>query len=154
MKLYLVQHGEACSKEENPDRPLSEQGMKDVKNVAEFLKNAGVTCDRVLHSGKLRAEQTAGILAETIAQNVKPEAMDGIAPNDDPAPILEQANGWNADTLIAGHLPFMAKAVSLFTTGKTDGIIAAYKPGSIVCLERTEGPDWSICWMLRPELIK
>ena len=27
MKLYLVQHGEAVSKAENPERPLSEQGQ-------------------------------------------------------------------------------------------------------------------------------
>jgi len=30
MRVYLVQHGEAVSKEENPDRPLSEKGAADV----------------------------------------------------------------------------------------------------------------------------
>ncbi len=37
MKVYLVQHGEAESKEVNPQRPLTEQGMRDVQRIAEAL---------------------------------------------------------------------------------------------------------------------
>ena len=42
MKLYLVQHGQAVSKEEDPERPLSEQGREDVRRVATRLGEAGV----------------------------------------------------------------------------------------------------------------
>ena len=34
MKLYLVQHGEAKSKAEDPQRPLTERGREDVARVA------------------------------------------------------------------------------------------------------------------------
>jgi len=34
MKLYLVQHGEANSKAEDPQRPLAERGRGDVARVA------------------------------------------------------------------------------------------------------------------------
>ena len=34
MRLYLMQHGEAMSKAENPERPLNEQGRQNVANVA------------------------------------------------------------------------------------------------------------------------
>ena len=53
MKLYLVQHGEACAKEIDPERPLTEQGQADIDRLAVFLKAAGIQVERVIHSGKL-----------------------------------------------------------------------------------------------------
>ena len=43
MKLYLAQHGDATAKEENPDRPLSDSGNKDVEVVGRLLHRAGVS---------------------------------------------------------------------------------------------------------------
>lgn len=62
MKLYLVQHGEALSKEQDTKRSLSEQGRREVERMANFLATAGVRVARICHSGKLRAQQTAEIL--------------------------------------------------------------------------------------------
>ena len=60
MWLYLVQHGEATSEEEDPERPLTERGVVDVHRVARKAAEAGiVTAVRVVHSGKTRARQTA-----------------------------------------------------------------------------------------------
>ena len=59
MKLYLVQHGEACAEDVDPERPLTAQGRADVERLAAFLQQAGIQVGRVIHSGKLRAEQTA-----------------------------------------------------------------------------------------------
>lgn len=42
MRLYLVQHGEALRKEENPERPLSDRGQETVRRVAAFLRKIGV----------------------------------------------------------------------------------------------------------------
>jgi len=154
MKLYLVQHGQAASKEENPDRPLTEQGRLDVERVAVFLKGASIDCQRVLHSGKLRAEQTASILAEAIAPKAKVEKRDGIAPNDEPGPLAEWLAGLNENIMIVGHLPFMSRMVSLLVTDTSGATTAAYRPGSVVCLERHDGEGWAIDWMIRPELLK
>ena len=33
MKLYLVQHGDALTKESDPDRPLSDRGRADVTEM-------------------------------------------------------------------------------------------------------------------------
>jgi len=62
MRLYLVQHGEAKREEEDPSRPLTENGRREVEIVAKFLSEAGIKIDKILHSGKLRAAQTAEIL--------------------------------------------------------------------------------------------
>jgi len=37
MELYLVQHGEATSNTENPDRPLTARGRDDVQRVSRHI---------------------------------------------------------------------------------------------------------------------
>ena len=153
MKIYLVQHGEATAKEHDPERPLTEQGVTDVQRVAGSLKHAGVEVKRVIHSGKLRARQTAEILATEIAPGLQPETSDLINPNDNPGAFDLQTASASMDTMVVGHLPFMAKLVSQLVTGDDNHMLVAYQPGSVVCLELIEKDNWQINWMLRPELL-
>ena len=154
MKLYLVQHGEAYAKDEQPERPLTERGREDVQRLAAFLHRAQVQVGRVIHSGKLRARQTAGLLAQAIAPGVALESSGLINPNDNPAAFDWQGDSWDQDTVIVGHLPFMAKMVSQLLLEDQDKIIAAYRPGSVVCLEHADDGAWQLAWMIRPELLR
>lgn len=153
MKLYLVQHGEACSKEIDPDRPLTDQGRDDIDRMAAFLEQANIRVERVIHSGKLRAQQTAERLANAMAPGVKPETSGFINPNDNPGTFVWQSESWDGDTLVVGHLPFMAKLVSHLLIEDEYRLLAAYRPGSAVCLERIDDAHWQIDWMIRPELL-
>ena len=153
MKLYLVQHGEAVSKQEDPERPLSEQGLQDVQAMADFLGEAGVSVARIWHSGKRRAEQTAEVLARTLLTGGKAEAVGGLNPNDPVAEFAADADVWDEDTLVAGHLPFMSRLVSLLVTGDADVERVQYQPGSVVCLERLDAEQWVVAWMMRPQLL-
>jgi len=153
MKIYLVQHGEAVAKEVDPERPLTEQGMTDVQCVARALKHAGVKVKRVIHSGKLRAQQTAKILATEIAPMLQLETSDLINPNDNPGTFDFQTASGGMDTMVVGHLPFMAKMVSHLVIGDDKHMLVAYQPGSVVCLELIEKDNWQINWMIRPELL-
>ena len=153
MKLYLVQHGEACTKEVNPERPLTDQGKADIDRLATFLNQAGVKVERVIHSGKLRAQQTAKQLAQAIAPEVELEVSGLINPNDNPKAFDWQSESWDRDTLIVGHLPFMAKLVSHLLINDENRLITTYQPGSIVCLEHIKAAEWHINWMIRPELL-
>jgi len=150
MKLYLVQHGEAETKDVNPDRPLTQQGESDIRQVAATLSRAGIRVQRLVHSGKTRARQTAEILAGEIAPGIALETSDTIDPIADPGGFVLPADG--SDTLVAGHLPFMARLVALLVSGDSEQPLVAYRPGSVVCLERTEDQGWQINWMLRPEV--
>ena len=152
MKLYLVQHGEACAKEADPHRPLTDQGKSDIDRLAVFLGHAGVQVACVLHSEKLRAKQTAERLAKTVAPEVELETSGLINPNDNPKAFDWQSESWDRDTLVVGHLPFMAKLVSHLIIEDEERLIAAYQPGTIVCLERHDG-CWQLNWMVRPELL-
>jgi phosphohistidine phosphatase len=152
MKLYLVQHGEALSKDVDPERPLSDAGHNDIMRLAGFLRIRKIQADQVLHSGKARARQTAEILANSLTPDTPPTAIDGIAPNDSVSAFAEIARSWSEDTAVVGHLPFMARLVAYLVTGNENNAINNYRPGSIVCLEADED-DWHIGWMIRPELV-
>ena len=71
MKLYLVQHGEAHSKDTNLERPLTQKGRIDVNKMSDFMNIAGVVVKQVYHSGKLRAKQTAEVFSAKISENSK-----------------------------------------------------------------------------------
>ena len=153
MKLYLVQHGEACAKDVDPNRALTEQGKADVNRLAVFLRKSGVSVEHIIHSGKLRAEQTAARLVNAIAAGTTPEVSALINPNDDPAQFAQLSFSWSGDTLIVGHLPFMAKLVSQLTLRNTQTVFTDFTPGSAVCLERHDDNRWTISWMVRPEVM-
>ena len=153
MKLYLVQHGEACSKQDNQERPLTEKGKADANRLAVFLRQAGVKVDHVVHSGKLRAEQTAARLVNAIAPGTKIETHDAINPNDNPVTFAIRLKELPGDSLIVSHLPFIPSLISHLVIGNKNSLVTAYTPGTVACLEFTaEKNNWSINWMMRPEL--
>ena len=147
MKLYLVQHGKAVSKEEDPERPLSEQGIQDVQVMASRLGAAGVRVTRIWHSGKARSAQTAELLAAAVFPRGEVEVITGIKPNDPVAEFATDADVWDEDTLVVGHLPFMSRLVSLLTLKDAEHELVQFIPGSIVCLERLDHDRWVIAWM-------
>jgi len=153
MKLYLTQHGEAHSKEQDPNRPLTSKGVDDVERIALFLKQAGVQVKRIIHSGKLRAKQTAEQLAKQFASDIELETTGIINPNDSPETFAWQSGSWEDDTLIVGHLPFLARLVSHLINGEEEPVMVAFQPGSVVCLERVKDEQWVINWMIRPGLL-
>ena len=153
MKLYLVQHGESVSKDVDPGRPLSSRGENDIKQLAEMLRVSGLTVNKVMHTSKMRAHQTAEILGEALLVSGEVEVTDGINPNDPVQDFSIRAHKFKHDTMVVGHLPFMTKMVSYLVTGNEDSDIVAYKPGSVVCLQQGAEEHWQIQFMLRPDTL-
>lgn len=153
MRLYLAQHATAQRKAEDPERPLTPEGRGDAERTAAFLANAGVRADRVLHSGKLRAAQTAETLAGRLAPGVELEVSDLLAPDAEPGPFDWQVGAWDSDTLVVGHQPFVGRLAAHLVTGDPERAVVAYRPGSVLCLERADADQWSVAWMVRPELL-
>lgn len=153
MKVYLVQHGRPVPKEEDPQRPLSAQGRADVERVALFLEKAGVKVEEIIHSGKLRAMQTAEILSSRIGSGTAISEWKGISPLDDVKPVAAQIQEGKCDRMLVGHLPHMAKLASLLTAGDETSDVIAFQQGAVVCLREVEGQGWAVAWMVVPELL-
>ncbi len=154
MRLFLLQHGEAVPEEVDRDRPLSRTGRADVDALATFLKTAEVRPERILHSGKTRARQTAERLAAVLAPPGGLGVLAGLAPKDPAEPVARQVASWVADTLLVGHLPSIGRLASYLLTGDVEEVALGYKPGTLLCLERSAAGAWMLLWMLRPELLR
>jgi len=154
MTLLLVQHGDALDKAIDPARLLSEKGRRDVAAIAAFLAPAGVRVQHLLHSGKLRAEQSALALAAVLAQPDAPQPATGLAPNDDVQAFAQALARRNEDTCLVGHLPFMGRLAALLLADDASRELLAFRPGSVACLQRTSSGHWRLNWMLRPELLE
>jgi phosphohistidine phosphatase len=119
VRLYLVQHGEAKSEEEDPERPLTDRGASDVRRVVRQATGAGsVTVERIVHSGKTRAQQTAAAWGGVLGVPV--EEADGLAPLDDPAIWAARVTGKTGDLMLVGHVPHLAKLAGLLLAGDSD----------------------------------
>jgi phosphohistidine phosphatase len=152
MKLYLVQHAKAAAKQEDPDRPLTEEGKREVQKVAEFVKRLRLWVDHLWHSGKLRAEQTAEALKGVIEVQAT-SARDGLGPMDDVAALADELEGSEEHIMVVGHLPFLSKLASLLLTGSESANAVAFKNGGVVSMQSGEDGRWQIDWMVTPELL-
>jgi len=153
MRVYLVQHGQAKSKEEDPDRHLTDKGIADVRKVAAFLNRIGLKVSAVWHSGKVRAEQTAAILAGAVLPEGKATQREGLAPNDPVGPVAVELNAAEDDVILVGHLPFVGRLASRLIAGDESAQAVAFRQGGVVCIERGEGGSSTLCWMIVPDLL-
>lgn len=154
MRLYLAQHGEAVPKEEDAERPLTEEGRASVSRVAAFARQAGVEVYQIRHSGKLRAEQTALILASEMNPTAGVVALPGLAPRDDVYLVAELLNRETRPLMFVGHRPFMDRLAGLLLTGDPERQVVRFEKGGIVCMERDAARwTWSLCWAVTPEMI-
>ncbi len=153
MKLYLVQHGKPVSKEEDPERPLSYQGADDIKRVAEFLEKYGMEIEEVLHSGKMRARQTAEIMISRLNPRADLIEREGLAPMDDVKDIARHLKERERDLMLVGHLPHLAKLASLLILGSETPPVVTFQQGGVLCLSKDKTGKWTIAWMLVPEII-
>jgi phosphohistidine phosphatase len=154
MKLFLVQHGKAKPRSEDPERPLTEEGQRDVVRVAAFAQRAGVQVAQIRHSGKRRAEETAAIMAEHLAPGGGVVALPGLAPRGDTGRVAELLNRETRPLMLVGHRPFMDRLAGLLVAGSRDRVVVKFRKGGIVCLERDPNTwSWTVCWMVTPDLI-
>ena len=149
-KVYFMQHGLAVDKADDPERPLSEAGIQQTQKIAETLRASGIIINRVFHSGKLRAIETADIMATVM--DLEPATMiEGLSPNDE-VTLLNLKLGPN-DALYVGHLPHLENLITYLINGNVDHSIIKFQNSAVVCLEKSDN-DYQLQWYLIPFLIK
>ena len=157
MIIYLMQHGEAVAEAEDPARPLTAEGRSCVGQVAARAAAAGVCFDMVVHSRKLRSEQTAGILAEAVGATDRVQPRTGLSPKDPVRPVADWLRGvpgeTNGQVAVVGHLPSLNRLASLLVAGDEQAQIVVFRMGGLVRLVPKQDRDgYSVDWVLTPEL--
>lgn len=161
MDVYLVQHGQALSAEQDPQRPLSEEGRAAAAKVAGHLAALGTDLisppiAEVRHSGKLRAQQTADIFARALSPHVSPTACADMNPNDDPRAIYEELTAGRdreRAVLLAGHLPHLARLAGLLLTGDAEKTPVRLVNAAVLKLGFAQD-DWTVNWYVTPACVR
>ncbi len=147
--LFLVQHAEAKSEEEDPERRITDKGREETAKIAEFLKKAGVKIDKVFHSTKTRAKQTAEIIAKTLGISEVIEA-ENLEPLADPSIWAEKLKEIKENVMIVGHLPHLSRLLTEITKSKEE--VVKFRYSGVVCLEK-EDDKYRVLWIVRPDII-
>lgn len=151
MEVYLVQHGESKPESEDPERPLTDKGRGEVESVARYIAERGAKVSQILHSGRLRAKQTAELFARYLVPAQGVAEQRGLAPLDDPGEAKQMVEQAETSLMLVGHLPHLSRLASLLILGSPEKEVVGFTKGGVVCLGRRNG-DWSVNWALPAEL--
>ena len=154
MEVYLVQHAKSRSKEEDPERPLSDEGFKEVEKVAAFAgRIPGVALRKIIHSGKLRARQTAEVMAASLHPAEGLEEVDGLDPLADPSIWAERMNDGEGNIMLVGHLPHLENLAGVLLCGETGKKPIKFQNAGIIRMVRNPDSEWLIDWIIVPSII-
>ncbi|MDX2003702.1 MAG: phosphohistidine phosphatase SixA [Meiothermus sp.] len=138
MNLYLVRHAAAEDAREgqtDDQRALTGEGIEKFRGVVRGLSRLEVRFDRLYHSPKLRAVQTAELLTGLL------EGESEVTPNlaAPPSPqLLEQLRGERV--ALVGHEPWLGELCAWLLTGEMGGAAFAFKKGGVAWLEGSPAP--------------
>jgi len=154
MNLYLVQHGQARPKEEDPQRSLSNTSRSEAENVAAYAaRYANITVVNILHSGKTRAEQTAEVFAKHLKPTGGISAAEDLEPMAEPSIWVTRLAKMKEDVMLIGHMPHLCKLASLLLCGDADRNVVAFQNAGIVCLNRDGNGTWVVRWLVTPDIV-
>lgn len=155
MKLYLVQHAEARSKEEDPDRPLNKQGWAHIEEISAFVAgHVHIDLESIIHSGKLRARQTAEVLARHLGPSSGVKESDSLEPLADISVWVERLKAMEEDIMIVGHMPYLSRLASFLLCQQEDEKIIDFCNVGINCLVKDQTGNWTINWIITPRVLK
>jgi phosphohistidine phosphatase len=157
MLLHLIRHAHAGDPEtwDGPDaaRPLSEKGRSQAERLGRYLADIGFRTEAILTSPKLRALQTAEIVAAHLGVDVvEDHRLAGALDLDTVAAILKDADDTERPVLV-GHDPDFSELVSILS----DSANTPMRKGALARIE-IEGPlepgAGTLRWMIPPDALR
>lgn len=156
MLLHFLRHADAGDPETwtGPDaaRPLSDKGRKQSKRLGDHLASIGFTTDAVITSPKLRAAQTAEIVADPLRVDVSiDDRLAGGLEIDAIDSVLADA-GDPGRVVIVGHDPDFSELLSELV-----GTRLEMKKGAFATVEvdrPLRAGRGTLRWLLPPDALK
>jgi phosphohistidine phosphatase len=153
MQILFLRHGEADWPEwDKPDdeRPLTKNGRKEMKRVAEFLAQLKFCPEAIFSSPLPRATQTAEIAAKRFDRKVKiePRLVHGFS--------LEKLRGIVGEVkadecvMIVGHEPEFSQVIEKLTGGR----VKLSKAGVALVEVDHDCKSGELRWLFPPKIAK
>lgn len=155
MKLYFFRHGHAedaaAPEYDDQARKLTSKGIERIEAAANALQRLSVLPARLYSSPRVRARQTADILARRLGTSVavREEVNFGFNANSISALIADLGN--EQDVMFVGHEPDLSMTVSSLIGG---GEIMMKKGGlARVDLISRQPVRGALVWVLAPHVL-
>lgn len=154
MELYLVRHAiaeEALPGQPDDTRPLSAEGVKRFREVVKGLKRLGIRFDRLYHSPKLRAVQTANLLGDVLKGESEVTPYLAEPPS---TKLLKTLQGERV--ALVGHEPWTGQLCALLLLGDPDSAGAfEFKKGGVARLGGDPKPGgMKLLALLNPRILR
>ncbi|MGD0008111.1 MAG: phosphohistidine phosphatase SixA [Terriglobia bacterium] len=162
-ELYVMRHGLAVTRgsvrfSEDAQRPLMPEGKEKMREIAGGLKRMGFEVDWIVTSPLVRAVETAGIIAESLASSVPVDVCEAMRPGGSAEDLLAfLAKRPNCRrVLVVGHEPDLSElAARLIGAGGHANL--GFKKGGCCMISFDEFPPKSpgqLVWWLTPRLLR
>lgn len=142
--LYLLRHAEAGTKESRQDdktRELTSTGVKDSLHLGAWFRQQNIRFDLIASSSALRAEQTAGMVAEGMKLDNPKIVTDDVLYEASVRQFLDYINNIEdayEHVLITGHNPAISYLAEYLTKADTGDMAS----GSVVIIQFNLG-SWT-----------
>jgi phosphohistidine phosphatase len=152
MQLYFLRHGEAdwpgWTKPDD-ERPLTDFGKKEVRQVAKFLDHLKVKPDLIVSSPLPRALQTAEVAAEQLKINLRQdEALEPGFGISGLSAVLKRHG--SKVLMLVGHEPDFSSVISALT----GGFIKMSKAGVALIDIDPETEKGRLLWLFPPKFAR
>ena len=155
LQLHLLRHADAGDpgawRGDDDERPLSDKGYEQAERLALHLALLGFEPDAILSSPKVRARQTAEIVASAVGQEVRIDDRLGGGLSLQTVEAILRDVGEAARPVLVGHDPDFSELLSSLTGARLE-----MKKGA---LARIDLPDalrdgaGQLRWLLPPDLL-
>ena len=142
MNLYLLRHAPAVergvpSSRVDSKRPLTPEGEKKMRSIAEAMHRLELEFDLILTSPFLRARQTAVIVAEVLQAQDRLRLSAHLAADGRPSRLIEEIQQLTpppGNLLLVGHEPYLSHLTSRLLAGD-NRLEIEFKKGGLCKLE-------------------
>jgi phosphohistidine phosphatase len=146
MKLYIVRHAIAVPHGEpgieDDERPLTEDGIKKMRQAAAGLYALDWIPDIVMTSPLMRARQTAEILVEFLGKKIKLKTLPSLGPSGSRQEVYREINSYDGmkDLMIVGHQPSLGEIAGEICWNSAGNFIE-FKKGGACAIELASTQD-------------
>ncbi len=150
MRLYFLRHAEASyDAATDHDRPLTQRGIERIRTAAKVMQKLDVNPVHIYSSPRVRAVETAQIVAEALGKTV--EVRDGVNFSFNVNAVRALIDGLTErqDVMFVGHNPSMSEVVSELT-----GANVSLKKGGLARVD-VFSPSLEGCelvWLITPKI--
>jgi phosphohistidine phosphatase len=150
MDLFLIRHAIAEDGEDDAARPLSANGRARFRKEVRGLERLRVRFERVLHSPRRRAVETAELLSPLVDGDFEVTALLTTPPREE---LLAQLHG-NA-LAVVGHEPHLSSLLAWLVVGAPDGGEFTLKKGGVAHLSGEPVPaGMHLMALVPPKLLR